>query len=84
VGVYGNQRQIPYASIMYRWDVMGGDKLLNGLRSGQRLELEYREFVGKSLREVIDPLVSTMDLKKILRKIKKYYYAFNPLHSSFL
>jgi hypothetical protein len=69
---------------MYRGDVMGGDKLLNGLRSNQRLELECREFVGKSLREVIDPLVGTMDLEKILRKIQKYYYAFNPLHSSFL
>jgi hypothetical protein len=62
VGVYGNQHQTPYASIMYGWDVMGGDKLLNGLRSGQRPELECREFVGKSLCEVIDPLVGIMDL----------------------
>jgi hypothetical protein len=57
---------------------MGGDKLLNGLKSSQRLELVCREFVGKSLCEVIDPLAGIMDLVKILRKIKKYYYPFIP------
>jgi hypothetical protein len=44
---------------------MGGDKLLNGLKSGQRLELECREFVGKSLREVIDPLAGTMQKSEL-------------------